>query len=56
MVNFILKKRPQKGKKQKGYTVERFMPGHAVIMLIFRLKELIEVQKNKPCRLYFLLF
>ena len=34
MVNFI-KKKPKKGKKQKGYTTERFMPGNAVIMLIF---------------------
>ena len=29
------KKRPKKGKKQKGYTTERFMPGNPVIMLIF---------------------
>ena len=29
------KKRPKKGKKQNGYTTERFMPGNAVIMLIF---------------------
>ena len=28
------KKRPKKGKKQKGYTTERFMPVNAVIMLI----------------------
>ena len=40
MVNFI-KKKAQKAKKQKGYTTERFMPENAVIMLIFRLKELI---------------
>ena len=40
MVNFV-KKWPKKGKKQKGYATERFMPGNAVIMLIFRLKELI---------------
>ena len=45
MVYFI-KKRPKKGKKQKGCTTERFMPGNAVIMLIFRLKELISVQKK----------
>ena len=38
---FHKKKRPKKGKKQKGYTTERFMPGNAVTMLIFRLKELI---------------
>ena len=29
------KKRPKKGKKQRGYTTERFMPRNDVIMLIF---------------------
>ena len=29
------KRRPKKGEKQKGYPTERFMPGNAVIMLIF---------------------
>ena len=31
------KKRSKKGKKQKGYTTERFMP---VIMLIFQIKRI----------------
>ena len=59
---FHKKRGPKKGKKQKGYTTEHFMPGNAVIMLIFfRLKELIVQQKlsptkNKPCRFFFLLF
>ena len=38
-VNFI-KKMSKNGKKQKGYTTERFMPGNAVIMLIFRIKRI----------------
>ena len=29
------KKRPEKGKKQRGYTTERFMPRNNVIMLTF---------------------
>ena len=29
------RKGSKKGKKQKGYTTERLMPGNAVIMLIF---------------------
>ena len=42
MVNFI-KKKVHKGKKQKGYTTERFMPGNAVInkCSFFKLKEWI---------------
>ena len=34
------KKRSKKCKKQKGYTTERFMPGNAVIMLIFQIKRI----------------
>ena len=37
---FHKKKRPKKGKKQKGYTIERFMPGNAVIMLISSIKRI----------------
>ena len=34
------KKRPKKGKKQRGYTTERFVPGNAVIMLSFWIKRI----------------
>ena len=52
------KKRPKKGKKQKGYTTERFMPGNAVRMLIFQIKKinLSPKKNNKPCRFFFLFF
>ena len=56
MVNFI-KKMSKNGKKQKGYTTERFMPGNAVIMLIFRIKRInLSPKKNKRGRFFFLCF
>ena len=39
MANFM-KKGPKRVKKQKGDTTERFVPGSAVIMLIFQIKRL----------------
>ena len=51
------KKRLKKGKKQKGYTTERFMPGNAVIMLSFQIKRSnLSPKKTNPCRFFFLLF
>ena len=47
------KKRSKKGKKQKGYTTERFMP---VIMLIFQIKRINLRPKKNPCGFFFLFF
>ena len=50
------KKRPKKGKEQRRYTTERFMPRNDVIMLIFQIKRInLSPKKNKPCRLIFFL-
>ena len=46
MANFM-KKGPKRVKKQKGDTTERFVPGSAVIMLIFQIKRLnLSPKKN----------
>ena len=55
MVNFITK-RSKKGKKQKRYTTERFMPGNAVIMLIFKIKRINLSPKKINLRHFFFLF
>jgi len=55
MVNFM-KKGPKRVKKQKGYTTERFVPGSAVIMLIFQIKRLNLSTKKRSCRFFFFSF
>ena len=47
------KKRSKKGKRQKGYTTERFMP---VIMLIFQIKRINLRPPQKPLWFLFLVF
>ena len=48
------KKRSKKGKRQKGYTIERFMP---VIMLIFQIKRInLRPPPQNPCGFFFLFF
>ena len=41
----VHKKRPKKGKKQRGYTTERFMPRNYVIMLTLFLAFLKNAKK-----------
>ena len=49
-------KRSKKGKKAKRIHHDRFMPGNAVIMLIFQIKRINLSPKNEPCRSFFLFF
>ena len=52
----IMKKSSKKGKKAKRIRHERFMPGNAVIMLIFQIKRINLSPKKKPCRFFFVFF
>ena len=54
MVNFM-KKRSKKGKEAKRIHHKRFMPGNAVIMLIFQIKR-INLSPKKTLLFLFLVF